>query len=90
MQRRAQALGRALVDAERALDALFATGEVTPRRLSRALAKIAVLQGALRDAHLAAHLGQTRLLSAAQRRRYTVLRGYGDAGGDHSGHAHHH
>jgi hypothetical protein len=90
MQRRAQRLGRDIVDAERALDALFASREATPRRLSRALARIGALQGALRDAHLAAHLDQARLLSAAQIHRYAALRGYGDARADHSGHAHHH
>lgn len=88
MQADAQALGRELVERERALDRLFAGREISPEALSTALADIGALQGRLRNVHLQAHLDQTRILTPEQIARYGELRGYG-AGGTHAGHGHH-
>lgn len=79
MQRDAIAAGRELVQAERALDALFAERQVTPERLREALDRIGALQARLRDVHLAAHLEQTKLLTPKQASTYASLRGYGGA-----------
>lgn len=76
---RARALGTAVIDAETALDRLFAEGAATPPRVVAATQRIAALQAELRAEHLNSHLAQTALLTAAQAERYAVLRGYGDA-----------
>jgi Spy/CpxP family protein refolding chaperone len=83
MQTEAKALGRALVDAELELNALFASARATPERLSASLDRIASVQAKLRGVHLEAHLEQLRILTPAQNARYAKLRGYG-AGGAHS------
>jgi hypothetical protein len=87
MEQRAQTLGRRLVDEERALDALFASRQITPQRLSESLDRIGALQAQVRAAHLDAHLEQVRILSDEQTRRYMALRGYGEHGGhgEHGG-----
>jgi hypothetical protein len=79
MQARAMALGRSLVDAERALDRLFAGKTVTPASLAEALDRIAVLQGKVRAAHLDAHLAQAAILAPGQIAHYMKLRGYARA-----------
>jgi Spy/CpxP family protein refolding chaperone len=84
MRRDAIAAGRELIEAERALDALFAQREVTPERLREQLERIGALQARVRDVHLAAHLEQTRILTPEQATAYASLRGYG------GGHAHRH
>ena len=91
MEADAQALGRDLVERERALDHLFAMREVSPETLSDALTGIGALQARLRNVHLQAHLDQTRLLTPEQIARYNALRGYGNgSGGTHTGHGHRH
>lgn len=91
MEADAQALGRELVERERALDRLFAAREISPAVLSDALTHIGTLQGRLRNVHLRAHLDQTRILMPEQAARYNELRGYGNgSGGTHAGHGHHH
>jgi len=87
MQSEAQALGDKVIEAERQLDQMFASGTVTPDRLSDSLNQIASLQGKLRATHLRAHLEQARILTAEQRAQYARLRGYASAG-DHA-HDHH-
>jgi Spy/CpxP family protein refolding chaperone len=77
MQARAIALGKELVEEERALDSLFASHSVTPDALASSLARIARLQGHVRQVHLQAHLEQIALLSPEQVREYSRLRGYG-------------
>jgi Spy/CpxP family protein refolding chaperone len=77
MQARAIAFGKELVEEERALDSLFASHSMTPDTLASSLARIARLQGELRQVHLQAHLEQTALLSPDQVRQYNRLRGYG-------------
>jgi uncharacterized membrane protein len=85
MDARAKALGRELIAAERLLDALFASRQITPTRLSEQLDRIGMLQAQVRAAHLEAHLEQARILSAEQTSRYIQLRGYAADGNDHRG-----
>jgi Spy/CpxP family protein refolding chaperone len=77
MRSAAVAAGRELVAAERELNRLFATRTVTSESLQAALENIAALRAELRSIHLEAHLEQAALLTPAQIRRYTELRGYG-------------
>lgn len=88
MKARATALGIDLVEAERALDTLFAERIITPVSLATMLDRIARLQGEIRRVHLETHLLQTELLSPVQIARYTELRGYHEHG-SHSGHGKH-
>ena len=90
MDARARALGQQVVDAERELDALFASKQVTRERLGEQLDRIGVLQAQLRAVHLEAHLEQARILTPEQTTRYAARRGYaggGAAGGGQGGHA---
>jgi Spy/CpxP family protein refolding chaperone len=87
MQSEARALGGKVIEQERQLDQLFASGTMTPERLSNSLDQIASLQGKLRATHLRAHLEQARILTGEQRAHYAQLRGYASAG-DHA-HDHH-
>lgn len=80
MREEAVTLGRQIVERERALDALFAKGEIDASKLRAATSEIARLQGNLRAAHLAAHLEMRRILSPAQIKKYDELRGYTGAG----------
>ena len=82
MNERARATGRALIDAEAALDAAFVNG-VTEDDLTEALARTEAARARLRSIHLSAHLEVTPLLNTEQRHRYAELRGYG---GGHKGH----
>jgi Spy/CpxP family protein refolding chaperone len=93
MRDEAVPLGRRIVERERALDAMFAKGEIDASKLRAATAEIARLQGELRAAHLAAHLEMRRLLSPEQIKKYDELRGYaaghkpaGQHGHDHGKH----
>jgi hypothetical protein len=70
----ARPLGRAIVEAEQALDKAFASSSITAADLGRRLAMIAELQGKLRQAHLHAHLLTKPLLTAEQVKRYYELR----------------
>ncbi len=76
MQLRARDLGAAIVAEEAKLDSVFAAGEITTASLTTQVARIAVLSGRLRTAHLQAHLETTALLSPEQRHEYQRLRGY--------------
>ena len=76
MTREATALGSRIIDSERALDSLFASGAATAQRVQTATAEAASLQGQLRLAHLKYHLTTRELLTAAQTVRYNELRGY--------------
>lgn len=76
MREEAVRLGRQIVERERALDALFAKGEIEAETLRASTAEIARLQGDLRAAHLNAHLEMRRLLSPQQIKKYDELRGY--------------
>lgn len=91
MQAEAIALGTALVEAERALEHLFAARTADSGNLQAALERIAEISAKLRRTHLQAHIEQTALLTPDQVATYNRMRGYGDdahaAGG---GHAHGH
>jgi Spy/CpxP family protein refolding chaperone len=70
-------LGRAIVDAERTLNARFANGTIDDASLESLTARIASLQGRLRHVHLSAHLATRAVLSANQITKYDQMRGYG-------------
>ena len=72
----ARALGKELVDAERALDQAFAQQQITPAQLGALNAQIGQIHSMIRNEHLRTHLEQTALLSSTQIARYQVLRGY--------------
>ena len=76
MNAEARTLGAALIERERALDALFAGGGITPENLAAETARIADIQGRLRAVHLAAHIETRALLGPEQVARYNRLRGY--------------
>jgi hypothetical protein len=78
-KQRARSLGAGLVNAERELDGLFAQRAAAPEAVDTATRRVALLQAELRAEHLKTHLTQTALLSPQQARRYSELRGYGDA-----------
>jgi hypothetical protein len=77
MQGEATRLGDKYVARERELDHMFARRHIDADRLATAMAELGRLQGAIRHAHLRAHLETTALLTPAQVRRYDELRAYG-------------
>jgi hypothetical protein len=82
MHQAAVALGEQVVAAEEALDTALAEGTISAERLAELVRAGADLEGALRVAHLAAHLETRALLSPHQVHQYTALRGYEEM--DHS------
>jgi len=88
MQTQAVALGKQLVAKEKELDQKFADGSIDASSLEELVAAISMLEGKLRQVHLAAHLEQKALLSQHQIHRYDQLRGYGLA--NRQGHSHAH
>lgn len=90
MERNAKEMGLELVVAERSLDALFASKQITPTQLEQALAEIGALQAKLRAAHLEAHLEQAHILSAQQNTSYAKLRGYSQGSEPDEDHEHGH
>jgi Spy/CpxP family protein refolding chaperone len=84
MKMQAVRLGHEIVERERTLDRLFASGEITEEMLEALVSEIGVLTAELRYAHLRAYLAVKRLLTAEQATRYDALRGYGEHGeGEH-------
>jgi Spy/CpxP family protein refolding chaperone len=79
MEARSSAIGKQIVEEERALNELFASKTVTPQLLASAVARIGQLQGQFRDAHLEAHISEAALLTPEQLAKYQDLRGYGSA-----------
>lgn len=73
---KATTLGRTIVDTERELDALFAQRHADAANLARLTSEIGKLQGALRAAHLQAHIETRAALTSAQIEAYDRLRGY--------------
>ncbi|MBT9502341.1 MAG: periplasmic heavy metal sensor [Burkholderiaceae bacterium] len=78
-QSRAKQLGAEAVEAERALDSLFAHKHADAKAVSQATQRIGALQARIRAEHLNTHLTQTALLSPDQVLHYGVLRGYAAA-----------
>lgn len=75
----AVALGERIVAQESALDKLFAEAPVQATAAQKITDDIARLNGALRFAHLNAHIETTRALMPAQIDAYERLRGYAGA-----------
>jgi Spy/CpxP family protein refolding chaperone len=76
MKAAAIAAGDEFVNAERALDRMFAQKSASPQQLSEALLRVAQAQAKLRGTHLQAHLEQVRILTPEQVIKYNKLRGY--------------
>ena len=83
----ARAIGAKLLDAERALEHLFRSGNVSQAALAQAVAKAASLEAEYRLSHLETHRRLRPLLSEEQVGRYDLLRGYGSAK-SHGAHKH--
>jgi len=86
MADRAVPLGRALIEAERALNRLFAAGAPSPAAVEAAVARIAEIEGRLRAVHLVTHLRAAPLLTRHQTMLYNRARHGGAA--EHGGHSH--
>jgi Spy/CpxP family protein refolding chaperone len=76
MREETSALGRRLIEAERALDRLFAERRATPDTVSAATEQAGAIEAKLRAAHLRYHLAMVDVLSAEQVATYNHLRGY--------------
>ena len=74
----ARAIGEKLVDAEHALDRLFAQSAASEAALAGQVRAVAVIQGEYRLAHLETHRRMRAVLSNEQVNRYVQLRGYGE------------
>lgn len=83
MRADARAEGAALVEAERALDALYASKSATRESVNAQLARIEALRARLRGLHLNAHLEQAALLTRHQIAMYAQARGYGAVNHQH-------
>lgn len=90
MRAEAVRLGQQIVEQEKKLDEGFAGGGIGSREMQAATAEIARLQGALRAAHLQAHLEMRRILLPAQIKKYDDLRGYATAQQTPAAHTHDH
>ena len=83
MEGEARALGRRVIDAEIALDSLFAAGTPAPDAIREAVEDAAGLNARLRTVHLSAHVRVAELLTPHQIHAYARLRGY--AAHEHGG-----
>jgi Spy/CpxP family protein refolding chaperone len=77
----ARQLGVSVVEAERALDALFRSERVAEHELAQHVHAAARAQGEYRLSHLETHRHMRALLTPEQIARYDELRGYSAAGG---------
>lgn len=77
----AKRIGEKLVEAERALDQLFAGGKFDAAQLAQQVKQAAAIQGEYRLAHLDTHRQMRAILTSQQVARYDALRGY-------AGHSH--
>lgn len=76
MKQEAIALGERVIEAEAALDRLFASRTVTSESLAAATQAVGMAQGALRASHLRHHLATAEVLTPEQIARYDRARGY--------------
>lgn len=76
MGRRAQRLGRVVIEKEAELDANFSAGTIDQNELARSVHEIGRLRGELRLTHLRAHLQMRAAMSEDQVATYDRLRGY--------------
>jgi Spy/CpxP family protein refolding chaperone len=88
MHKDAVSLGRKIVEKERFLDHLFASGKIDKEKLQGITLEIGTLQGELRAVHLRAHLEMRQILTTHQIHTYDELRGYQGAGGEHKHQGH--
>lgn len=72
----ARAIGAKFIEAERALDQLFASGKVSEAALAQHVREVAALQGEYRLSHLETHRRLRPLLTEKQVHLYAQLRGY--------------
>jgi Spy/CpxP family protein refolding chaperone len=84
----ARTLGRKFVEAEQALDQLFASGAASQGDLARRVAAAASAQGDYRLSHLETHRRMRAILTAEQVAEYDRLRGYAATSGQ-GGHKQH-
>lgn len=89
MHKDAVSFGRKIVEKERLLDELFASGRIDGEQLRQITLEIGTLQAHLRAVHLTAHLEMRQILTHHQIQRYDELRGYGAAGGGHKHQGYH-
>jgi autonomous glycyl radical cofactor GrcA len=75
-KREARAIGAKLIEAERAIEALFRNGKVEQNALARAVREAAAVEGEYRLSHLETHRRTRLLLTDEQVKRYDELRGY--------------
>lgn len=87
MQADARQLGKQLVDAERSIELAFRDKRINAELLEELTASAGEIESRIRNAHLAAHIEQTAILSPAQVTAYVKLRGYGS--GKHGAHGKH-
>ena len=80
MRSEAVPIGRDIVELEKSLDVLFASGRASSEELYSMLERSGELQGALRFVHLNAHIVTRSVLSDEQVRTYAELRGYAAEG----------
>ncbi len=73
---RARSPGAELVEAEHALDAVFAKRDASPDAVDASTRRVGLVHAELRSEHLKTHLAQTALLDARQVQHYVRLRGY--------------
>ncbi len=85
----ARAIGARLVASERALDALFNSGNFGYAALADAVRAAAAAAGEYRLSHLETHRAARALLSAGQIARYDELRGYAKPAAAEDAHRHH-
>lgn len=71
-------LGKSIVEKEKELDQLFASGKITENSLASLISRISDLNGRLRFEHLRAHLKTVELLDSTQIEKYNQQRGYGE------------
>lgn len=76
MSTEARKLGLEVIEAERALDALFKNKSVNPQNLKELTLRAAEAQARLRESHLRYHLLTIEVLSPQQVEHYNRLRGY--------------
>jgi Spy/CpxP family protein refolding chaperone len=76
MRTETSALGADLIEAERALDRLFAEKRATPETVATATERAGAVEAQLRAAHLRYHLAMMDVLTADQVATYHHLRGY--------------
>jgi Spy/CpxP family protein refolding chaperone len=76
MRTETSALGADLIEAERALDRLFAEKRATPETVAAATERAGAIEATLRAAHLRYHLAMIGVLTTDQVTAYNHMRGY--------------